>query len=133
MKQPPDEAWRARCKRLADLLIEPLRAVARDHGYALGVHGTLERDIDLIAAPWSNPLSPARVLAEAIQARARELNHGIAECIDEIGASNPEYFRRGSPCAKPHGRLSWSYHLGGGPYIDLSVLAPGEDPPLLND
>lgn len=32
--------------------IEKLREVAREHGWALAVHGSLNRDIDLIAAPW---------------------------------------------------------------------------------
>jgi hypothetical protein len=37
-----------------ELLIEPLRAVARSLGYALTVHGSLVRDIDLVAVPWTS-------------------------------------------------------------------------------
>lgn len=126
-KQPPTAKHVEKCREYAERLIEPLREVARAHGYALGVHGSLARDIDLIAAPWAKPLSPARVLAEAIQAKAEEIT-GIAYFKDAEGAANPEYKWNGSPGHKPHGRLCWSFHLGGGPYIDLSVLAPGYEP-----
>ena len=48
-----------------------------------------------------------------------------------------EYHLKGCPGMKPHGRLCWSFHLGGGPYIDLSVmpLAPQilTPPVLLNE
>ena len=34
-------------------VINKIRAIAKKHGWAVGVHGTLMRDIDLIAVPWS--------------------------------------------------------------------------------
>ncbi len=34
-------------------LIKRIRSVSRENGWAIGVHGTLKRDIDLIAAPWT--------------------------------------------------------------------------------
>lgn len=106
-----------------EMLIEPLREVARGHGYALAVHGTLVRDIDLIAAPWSEPLSAAKVLAEAIRAKAEQVSGAAFMAPHE----SDEYFQNGCPGLKAHGRLCWSFHLGGGPYIDLSVLAPGKE------
>lgn len=33
--------------------VDKIRALAREVGYAIGIHGTEERDLDLIAAPWS--------------------------------------------------------------------------------
>lgn len=112
------------CRELAARLIEPLREIARAHGYALGVHGSLARDIDLIAAPWADDASPAVVLAEAIR--------GAAEAIIGAAFMHPieaadDYHRKGCPGAKAHGRLVWSFHLGGGPYIDLSVMPPRDD------
>jgi hypothetical protein len=32
------------------------------------------------------------------------------------------YFMAGCPGGKPHQRLGWTFHLGGGPYIDLAVM-----------
>jgi len=34
-------------------LIARIRAIAAEHGWAVGVHGSLTRDIDLIAVPWT--------------------------------------------------------------------------------
>lgn len=107
-----------------ELLIEPLREEARRLGYALGVHGTLKRDIDLIACPWTKEAVSARELAEALGAVIERVN-GVAfrhEC------ERSEYFDRGQPGSKPHGRLTWNWHLGRGPYVDLSVM-PRTDPP----
>jgi hypothetical protein len=32
--------------------VEPIRKIARELGYAIAVHGSQERDLDLIAVPW---------------------------------------------------------------------------------
>lgn len=34
-------------------LIEGVRAIARRHNWAIAVHGSLDRDIDLVAIPWT--------------------------------------------------------------------------------
>src|ERR1039457_6181828 len=47
-------------------LIDAYRATARKHGYAIAVHGSLKRDIDLIAVPWVEHASTPRQLADAI-------------------------------------------------------------------
>ena len=44
--------------------VGPIRAAAKEKGYAIGVHGSQERDLDLIAAPWTdNAASPEDLLA----------------------------------------------------------------------
>lgn len=101
-----------------ELLIGPLRERARELGYALAVHGTLKRDIDLLACPWTEQAVPAVELAEALRVVAEKVNGFAAPNELEVD----EYFMEGSPGAKAHGRLSWTFHLGGGPYIDLSVM-----------
>ena len=99
-------------------LIVPLRDKAKELGYAIGVHGSLVRDIDLIACPWMKNAVPAPVLAEALRVVAEQVcGHAFMKPNE-----SDEFFRAGCPGAKPHGRLVWSFHLGGGPYIDLSVM-----------
>ena len=39
-------------RALLDLILEPMRLAARHAGYAITVHGSLNRDIDLVAIPW---------------------------------------------------------------------------------
>lgn len=85
--------------------IELIRAVAKRIGYAIGVHGSLERDLDLIAAPWS---------AEAAKLNYREVMNYIA---DGLGAKLIEVE------AKPLGRRACTIQLPG--YykpIDMSVM-----------
>lgn len=101
-------------------LIGPLRETARARGYALAVHGSLKRDIDLVAAPWTHEAVDARTLAEALRDTARAHNGGIAHMTP--GEADSPWFQAGIPTSKPFGRLCWSFHLGGGPYIDLSVM-----------
>lgn len=103
-----------------EALIVPLREAARAHGYALAVHGTLARDIDLVAIPWTGAAVAPRVLAEALREVAAKHNDGVAFPHPK---ERSEFFENGCPGAKPHGRLAWSIHLGG-TYIDLSVMPP---------
>lgn len=92
---------------------------ARELGYALALHGTLRRDLDVVAIPWTAEAVPARELADAmIETSGGFLGHGETD----------EYFLAGCPDAKPHGRLCWCVHLGAGPYIDLSVVPRTEEP-----
>lgn len=115
-------------------LIEPLRDVARRLGYALTVHGTLRRDIDLVACPWAEDAVSAKTLVRALRARTREVAGHAEPCRAEAASSNPKWFRDGlagyAPsvgrmAAKPHGRRGWVFHLTPsqvGPYVDLSVM-----------
>lgn len=87
------------------LLYARLLHVARDCGYTLALHGSMRRDLDLIAVPW---------IEEAVTAE---------ELVSRIMASSSSFGRKTeSAVCKPHGRRCWILHLGGGPYIDLSVM-----------
>ncbi len=88
--------------------IDAIRALAREVGYAIGVHGTLERDLDLIAAPWSEDAVSAPELAEHI---ARGINGSVL-----------------APEEKPLGRWSCNIQIDGWfKLIDLSVAPRGGD------
>lgn len=119
MKARPDARWRRQCGKKYRRLIGPLRARARELGYAIGVHGSLRRDIDLIAVPWKSGAVPARELAEALLSVVRHVN-GYGELSWSMVGE--EFTLDGCPGVTPHGRLGWVINLGGGPYIDLSVM-----------
>ncbi len=94
-----------------------IRDVAQKHGYALALHGSLVRDLDVIAVPWVHNASEPFELAKAI-------------CEDVGGFIVPDSKGESNPTAKPYGRLAWSIHFGGaskvagsGRYIDLSVTS----------
>jgi hypothetical protein len=101
------------------VLIRALRHVAKRHGYALAVHGSLKTDIDLIAVPWREGAVSAHSVSEAIRETTEQII-GSARIRDVDKAV-------GSPTKKPCGRLAWSFYLSAdesipGPYIDLSVM-----------
>lgn len=80
--------------------------ICRKMGYALAVHGSLRRDLDVVAIPWTKRAKSAEVLIEAI----------LAE-VQGFMTPNETW-----PRPKPHGRLCWSIHLGGGRHIDLGIM-----------
>lgn len=90
------------------------REAARRYGYALGLHGSMRRDLDLIAAPWTEEAVPpedlVKGIAVAVGGYVRKETRGCQE-RDETGATS-----------KPHGRRAWVIHLGADAYIDLSVM-----------
>ena len=47
--------------------IERIRAVAKELGWAIGVHGSLKRDIDLIGVPWIEKACSVTVLYLALR------------------------------------------------------------------
>ena len=108
-----------------ELLIGPLRERAKELGYALAVHGTLKRDIDLIACPWTNEARDPKHLAEQLRLVVEKVNGYAQPGAREVS----EYFLDGSPGGKDHGRLCWTWYLDPegaadcrGSYIDLSVM-----------
>lgn len=94
-----------------------IREAAKAHGYAIGVHGSVRRDFDLIAMQWIDTPSDIDTLAKAIQ---------FAACGIEISSIRWT--------TKPCGRVAtslpicWTDHsdpfknmIGPG-HIDLSVI-----------
>jgi len=99
-------------------LLPALIRAAKAKGYALAVHGSMRRDLDLVAVPWTEEAAPALDVAEAIiKASGGFLRERPAKEEHPEGWPGTR-----DPAQKPHGRLAWSIHLGGGPYIDLSVM-----------
>lgn len=118
MKHKPDRLAEM-CVEYYEVLIAPLRHVAYRCGYAVGVHGSLKRDIDLIAVPWRDTAVDAGYLIEQIR-KATEAIVGEAR-VREVDAPQPQ--------KKPCGRLAWSFYLtheDAGPYIDISVMPKGQ-------
>ncbi len=99
------------CRRAYRRSIDAIRDAARECGYAVGVHGSISRDIDLIVAPWTEDAVSAEDVAEAIRAAIAATNEGWAFVNPKLKAGE-----------KPHGRMCWSIHVHGGPFFDVSIL-----------
>jgi hypothetical protein len=87
------------------VLYRAMAKAARRNGYALGLHGSLSRDLDVIAVPWTEKASDARKLMIALTNAAGGFTHE-------------------RPVQKPHRRIGFVIHLGSkdGGYVDVSVM-----------
>jgi len=81
--------------------------IGRKHDYAIGLHGSMRRDLDLIAVPWTDKASPCGNLVLDIH----------RTCGDHLIP-----FEKLKKEAKPHNRVSYAIPIGAGLYIDLSVM-----------
>lgn len=94
--------------------ITEIRRVAREHGYAITVHGTLKRDVDLVAVPWIEAAGPAWKLVVA-----------VAEVLNIIVTRD---WVRETVSKRAHGRRGWALRSGMTEpkdhdwYVDLSVM-----------
>lgn len=119
MKRKPDTRADL-CREYYGALINALRYVAERCGYALAVHGSLRRDIDLIAAPWRD----GAISAEGLIKYLRKATEEIIGCARVRKADEGR-----QPEKKPCGRLGWSFYLtydDNGPYLDISVMPKGK-------
>ncbi len=99
-------------------MVPHLSKVARIYGYAIGLHGSMDRDLDLMAVPWTDSAAPAETLVEAL----RESVDGFIR-NDPPTKGNEYDAQTRNPNDKPHGRKAWSIYFAGRRfYIDLSVM-----------
>ena len=100
--------------------------IARAHGYALAMHGSMQRDGDFLAVAWSEDSSTRKELVEAFIEEMQLLDlwgrYGVdkATLWDQIIKT----------ADKPHGRRAYTLlipaHAGTTIFVDLSVLGPDE-------
>lgn len=95
-----------------------IRAKAKELGYAIALHGTMTRDLDLLAVPWIEDAADPQTLVEMIADELGGFVVGAASHRAEIEQSSVPT----GPQQMPHGRLAWNICWGGRPFIDLSVM-----------
>ena len=93
------------------MLYECLCEVARKHGYALAIHGTLQRDLDLVAIPWTEEARDPDELVEALRKRGQHWMFK-GEGSEKINSAT----------LKPHGRMAYSLPIMGERFVDVSVM-----------
>lgn len=78
-----------------------LKEIAKDFGYNLVVHGSMNRDLDLVAIPWVDDLKPEALMIEAM--------------VEYLGGSIQQ--RDGEPnILLPGGRKAYVLNLNRGGY-----------------
>lgn len=77
-----------------------LQEIAMRHGYALAVHGSAWRDLDLLAAPWVPKAMAPETLVMAIQFAMTGYEHTRNHWKKDARHGN-----------KPHGRKAYTLHI----------------------
>lgn len=86
-----------------------LTRIAMRYGYALALHGSMARDLDLIAVPWTEDAADPKKLLKAF-ARFIALKSDVSYPVPTAGE-------------KPHGRKAYSFPIGhNGHYLDVSIM-----------
>jgi hypothetical protein len=95
------------------LLYPHLVELVRPLGYALALHGSMNRDFDMVAVPWTDEAVEPEKVFETI----RDAVGGYTGWDTEPGK------------IRPHGRRCWliwfkgvEHPFGGGACIDLSIM-----------
>lgn len=84
--------------------IHDIQVICRACGYALAVHGSMQRDLDLVAFPWTK--------------KATTPKHLVKKLCDELELQPSE----GSPFKKPHGRIVYTLLMMGAGFVDFSIM-----------
>lgn len=88
-----------------------IREKAASLGWAIGIHGSVTHDLDLMAMPWVEKHSTADELAAA-----------IAEIVVDL----EPWYEKSKPGEKPNGRIVYTI-MAGGTYIDMNVIERNHD------
>ncbi|WP_034256698.1 hypothetical protein [Adhaeribacter aquaticus] len=101
---------------------EVLKKIALKYGYNLVLHGSLNRDLDLIAIPWEKDLGDCDVM--------------INEFAEHLGGEVMQQSEASKHCF-PHGRMSyvvnlnrsgkWNNYQDAQYYLDISVIPPNKN------
>ena len=99
---------------------EALKVIAVKYGYCLALHGSMERDLDIIAVPWQAWCKQEFEL-QMLQEMDMEINGKKSD--------DPNYYL---PTKGPHGRTKWVINVNRGGawnnykdeqyYIDISIM-----------
>jgi hypothetical protein len=89
---------------------DDLRQAALNCGWALGLHGSLNNDMDIMAMPW---IEDAKPIEEMIQA--------LSDCFTE----NPFKNKHTKPnYDKPNNRVVYTMNIWADFYLDINVIQP---------
>lgn len=100
-------------------MIPDLKKAAHQKGYALGIHGSLREDLDMIAVPWVQDASSEEALIASLLVVVK-------------GFVDPETYKATKDTVvsnemKPHNRRAWTLGWGGRARVDLSVMPKAID------
>lgn len=91
------------------ILWDDLRQAAFKCGWALGLHGSLASDMDIMAMPWTDNATTADVMIEFLK-----------RCLDDD--CNPLWDIRKDTTSKPNNRVVYTLPIYADFYLDINVI-----------
>lgn len=95
---------------------DDLRNAAMDNGWALGLHGSLANDMDIMAMPWVEDAKPVEEMIKA-------LSDCFTESIFKEHHLVPD-------TAKPNGRTVYTMTIWADFHLDINIIQPAQPSPL---
>lgn len=88
---------------------DDLRNAAMDNGWALGLHGSLSNDMDIMAMPWVEDAKPVDVMIKA-----------LSDCFTESPFKEQHLVAHNT---KPHGRTVYTMSIWADLHLDISIMS----------
>lgn len=85
-----------------------LPRIAARFGYAIAIHGSLQRDMDFVLIPWTEDADEPEKVLRAIQ--------------KFIGGPGKNHDPMQQTTQKPHGRTAYIFYFDNGACVDISVM-----------
>ena len=87
---------------------EDFRTAALDCGWALGLHGSLNSDMDIMAMAWTEDAKPVEDMIGALE-----------NCLT---TPDERIFKTTRSADKPNGRVVYTIHIFSSFYLDVNVV-----------
>ena len=97
-------------------VLESLRKIAKENGYALAIHGSLSKDLDLIAVRWNDKYSSPNKLVSCF------INELSSYCFGDIKLGELTF-----PEHRYKNQIHYIIPIAGDWYVDLTVIEDGSD------
>ena len=93
-------------------IFEDLRKAALGCGWAVGLHGSLSNDMDIMAMPWTEDATSVEVMIQE-----------LSDCFTD----SPFKDRHTIPCYdKPNNRVVYTMNIWADFYLDINVIKTWE-------
>jgi len=86
-----------------------LRDAAMDCGWALGLHGSLSKDMDIMAMPWVEGAKPVEEMIKALSGCFTESRFAEQHLVPKTG--------------KPNGRVVYTMSIWADFYLDINIIS----------
>jgi hypothetical protein len=93
---------------------DDLRQAAMDCGWALGLHGSLSKDMDIMAMPWTESAAPVAEMIRALSGCFTESPFAELHLIPHAG--------------KPNGRVVYTMSIWADFHLDINVIERSSAP-----